>query len=328
MNTPTVPSSQELRQHRAELVRDLHSIDSADSLLQFQLRLADSIRITERARLANDNEDLSWHLHLLRVIGDSLAWKYLHPHVIRQLAKNPGRHPHIESQGKAFAFTLEATSRLAQEGMPVLISDLTHCLRIADIVIAADPEVPSLIECKSSGAGPVNRLRGRARRQYSRMKGTLDYLRTGRAKIFGEVQERVVVEVRVKSEHNWAIVDAVTTEALRSGVGSMLVSPNEFIFAYRDTGEVIIPNEIRETTFDPSGMMVAAHTRPIEEAWSSVPPPLAWKINGEARVALFEGDVTIVHLFNPNALVGRSSSRARIVAVDTRVSAGDHGYAV
>src|SRR6185312_15874807 len=97
-----------------------------------------------------DADDIDWHIHLLRCCGDSLVWRLLHPHAIRQLSKNQPRRPTLANQGTAFDWTLAKAREVAEAGRPVLVADLTHCIRIGDLVVATDPERPELVECKLS----------------------------------------------------------------------------------------------------------------------------------------------------------------------------------
>jgi hypothetical protein len=223
---------------------------------------------------------------------------------------------------------LKVAKEFAAKGISVLISDLTHILRITDIVLAVDPEAPLLIECKKSGPREVEQLRRRARRQYSRMKGTIDYLRAGRAKVFGDPYERFAVESTIVPAFNWEIVAEVCSIAMLDGFASRLLSPYEIISAVRKGTEFPIPEGMRTGEFDARGLVLAAHHRPIDEAWSSVPPPLIWDVPREIQLQLLERDLDLVHFFNPSALVGRSFQEASITGIEPNDQLGGHAYAI
>src|SRR5450759_3116425 len=127
------------------------------------------------------------------------------------------------------------------------------------------------------------------------MRGTIEYLRTGRARVYGEELTRQVVEIDIGAEFNWSIVGEVCSNAQTSGNASAMLSNGELIFATTEEDSTFIPKEIREGAFPPRYSVIGSHFVPIEEAWSSVPPPLNWAIPIDTRIALQEGDVMLCH---------------------------------
>jgi len=321
-------SSTPFRDQRRRLASDLAAIAGPTDLLAFQLALIEGITKCEQVLAQSPNDEIADHLFLLRLFGDALAWRYLHSHTIRQLAKGQGRPPNLTGQGKAFELTVEVATRLCGKGLPALVADLTSCLRISDVIVAEDPEAPGLIECKSSGPTEPEKLRGRSRRQYSRMKGTLDYLRHGRAKLFGEDHERLMLETSVVPTYNWEVVESVCSEALASGLGSRLISRDELVFAVHVDNSVKVPREIDSGEFDANQAIVAFHGDALNEPWPTVPPPLAWPVGLEVQLALLERDIALVHMFRPTVLIGYSNDKARICGVDRISGPEDHAYAV
>jgi hypothetical protein len=315
-----------LKQRRSELMRRTVTPLSPIGLLEIQLDLAAEIRRSEDSMSAG-NVNLRWHIHLLRCCGDCLAWKFLHPHAIRQVSKQQPAKPSLTNQGTAFDFTLEKARELAEAGHPVLIADLTHCLRIGDLVLATDSERPELIECKMTGRPERFELQGRRGRQISRMRSTTEYLRSGRARIYGEELTRQVIEINVAPEFNWSTVAQVCANANTSRQASTMLSSGELIYATTEDDE-IVPNEIREGLFTPRYSVVASHFVPIEEAWSIVPPPLSWDIPPDMRIALQEGDLMLFHIFDPHVVVGYSNSDGTVVGFESHVPDDDHGYRI
>jgi hypothetical protein len=315
----------ELKKFRAELMRKVLNWSTAAELLDLQLVAAAEIKSAEAC--VGDKDDLRWHVHLLRCCADALAWQTLHPHTIRQLAKNQAAHPSITEQGAAFDFTISKAADAANAGVPVLIADLTNCLRIGDLVLPVDPELPRLEECKLSERPDQFAFQGRRGRQLSRMNGTLEYLATGRAKLHGEQATRMAVEVNVRSEYNWAVVNDVCSAALLSNIGSAMLSDSELIYATTETEASVFPDEIRDHRFLPPHAVVACHLVPIEEAWCEVPPPLNWDLLPELRIALQEGDLILYHIFDPWSLIGYSNDVGTIVDIQSVSDReGGHGY--
>jgi hypothetical protein len=197
-------------------------------------------------------------------------------------------------------------------------------LKISDLVFPIDPERPLLHECKLSERPGPFAFQGRRGRQLSRMKGTSEYLTTGRAKLQGEVQTRVAIEIAVKPEYNWSVVNDVCSTALKTTIGSVVLSDGELIYATTQTKEL---PEIG--TFRPSHAVVGRHLTPIEEASCRVPPPLNWDLPSAIRIALQEGDLFLYHIFNPWSLVGYRNDVGAIVGIQ-QVSAADggHGYRI
>ena len=285
----------ELKAFRAGLMRKILSWTTATELLDIQLAIADEIKSVETFG-GQQTDELRWHAHLLRCCADALVWQTLHRHTIRQLAKNQGSRPNLSAPGAAFDLTLSRAREATNAGAPVLIADLTNCLRIGDLVIPIDPEVPLLHECKLSERADRFAFQGRRGRQLSRMKGTLEYLATGRAKLHAEESTRIAVEIKVYSEHNWPVVNDICSAASERGIASALLSDSELIYATTDTEKAVFPDEYKDGKFRPSHAIVACHLVPIEEASCAVAPPLNWDLPSEMRIALQEGDLVLYHI--------------------------------
>lgn len=325
---PMTVSDANMRKIRTDLIAAMHMVDSADSLLHFQLQIVEAIRTAELVDYDTPAEEkiLRKHLHCLRLIGDALAWRCLHPHAIRQLAERPPCPPDKDLHGDSFVNVIHVASRLADKGLPVLLPDLTHCLQVANIVLPSDPESPALISCDPKVAEEPPLPFSSPEYDFSRLQGISRYLQSGRVTMPGEGHERVAIETNTPPEFNWPIVESLVDQARLSGHGSKIISPHELIFAYRWAGEAFIPPEIQNGHFDPKKKLIAVHSEALAKAWSSILPILDWPISPENRIALFEEDVILVHIFDPHALVGMSNGRARIVAIDSSKKEGQQGY--
>lgn len=172
----------EAKEHRGELLFRLEKASSASELAEFQVLLRDAIvRIEETRRNANPQRrfELKEPLIRLRFLGHSLAWRLLHPHAIRNLAKNDGQPPTLHDQSPEMEKCIATIHWLSSKGILAIAADLTHCLRIGDVVIVRDPETPDIVEFKATRRDERYRHQGRAGRQLHRMTKTIEYLYRG-----------------------------------------------------------------------------------------------------------------------------------------------------
>ena len=124
-----------------------------------------------------------WMLFVWRCFGDGIAFSYLDKWSLKPLLYNV--HDEIVKQaaghvtGKAgLDSELVALNQLADAGIPVLLTDLTNCIRHGDICLLADND-PQLIEVKSSSN--TNR---RVERQMEDLRRIHGFLETDEAKNF------------------------------------------------------------------------------------------------------------------------------------------------
>jgi len=148
---------------RASLLGELDAITSPQAAMEFQRRLAGELLSAEPAK----GPDAQWHRHLLRLMGDALAWKVLSRHTIRELARDGQRPPSLTGQGHDFEFVLEVAGQITADGALPVICDLTHLLGVGGIVVATAGAI-SIIECKNTLLPAEWRPRGRRLRQLQR----------------------------------------------------------------------------------------------------------------------------------------------------------------
>lgn len=306
----------EYKNKRRTLFEQLKSVNSSKALFSFQLELADELKRCERLQKIQKENDRKNHMHLLRCYGDTLAWQLLHDHTIRQLSKNQRTPPYLIDQDESFNHTIKIARGILKHDLAVLFADLTNCIRIGDLIIVTNPESPVIIECKSGETNHKFELQGRRGRQLSRMEGTAEYLNKGTAKFFGEEKARLCIETGSPSRYNWDIVNSVLNEAESNGQGYIAVSQYEIIGALREEIEFKIPKELTPGQFSFSKPIVANHYRAVEEAWTTVPPPTIWDIDDRFKFALMEGELLVVHIFDPTAFLGYENPNGKITRVD------------
>jgi hypothetical protein len=326
-----VTLANDLRAVRRELMEQLLQIGSAQGLFEFQVELAKHIQTSEQAAGRSNTDVHKAHIHRLRSLGDGLAWMLLHPHTIRQLANNPSAPPSLMSQAQAFQGTLEAAAEYAETGVPVLVCDITNHLRIGDLVLCFHPELPGLVECKTRIV-PQTLMRGRSGRQVSRMMGTLEYLKTGTAKLFGESEPRLTIQVDAQADHSFEAVDTAVREALRGGVGVAAQSDRDVVWAIADhENESLVPPQVRHLRRQFKTPCIACHARALEDHNALVAPPVSWPIQPNARFALMETDLLLFHLVDVARfaeVVTQYGRVARITSVLTGSDEYEHTFIV
>jgi hypothetical protein len=298
----------ELRSERDRLLSAYESVDSGAALLKFQVELSAAIESREPAAFRLKSTAAKEHLRLLRLLGDGLAWRLLHSYAIRQLAKNPAPPPALGSQGDGFRQTLDAAGELTADGHLVLISDLTHCLTIGDLVLCDDRERPSIVEC---GGHEQFLHKGRKARQFQRAHAVTNLLKDGTATFPGDNWKTRTIELKTQPSDTWDVVDRVVLAAEREGSAGELASRDDFVFAVRADEEPIL----RENTDHMVEPVVATYTRVLERPNPRVPPCVAWDISMGAKRLLYQGDVFVVHVVDVAAFVGQRADDAEIVKV-------------
>lgn len=296
-----MPTTTELRYQRESLFKKWIKAQSFEDWLSIQEEIAESIRTSERELRGSDNGDaLRFHICRLRLYADGLVWLSLHPHTIRQMAKNPGPAPSIQDQGEAFQQVIESARRnLKKYQAPVLICDITNVLRIGDLVICVNPEVPIVVECKTKLPKPEHLMQGRIGRQVSRVKGLMQYLHKGSAKVFGDNSHRQTVESAHRAQRNWKILAEICEEVCQTGRSRRDMSEFEVFWGYTPDNLDSVLAEVSE--YKDQIAYFGTSNGLMNMTDGLYPPPIAWPIPSELRFALLEGDIEIAHLVDARA---------------------------
>lgn len=301
-------TSEELLRERRQLLDEWDAVDSARKLLEIQEGIAEQIRDAERAIKdgSRDRDALAYHISQLRLYTDGLAWRVLHPHVIRQLAKNPSNPPSLMNQGQAFDDVLRsAREHLQEDALPVLIADITNTIRIGDLIVVTHPEFPQIVECKTRLPHPRHWMQGRIGRQISRALGTLRYLSGKPTKVHGEDHVRHVVECQHKAERNWEAVASCVNGALNHGEGFLELSEHEFIWACCHAHLSKVIERVGEVAKGLSSPMFFGTSEGLLNMVDGLfPPPVVWPLALEARFALIEREIVVAHLISAAAFDG------------------------
>ena len=297
-----------LRASRSVLFQRLDvAVKTAEDRLAFQIDIAEALRAAEGELKAKKDgtEALKFHIRRLRLYADGLVWRTLHPHAIRQLAKNAGSPQNLLSQGDAFDNVLAHARRYLEEtGLPLLIADITTVIKIGDIILVADVERPTIIECKMKLAGPRHLMQGRFGRQVSRAIGTMQYLDEGTAKVFGDEHPRVVVETEHKPARNWKALERIISKASDEGEAFRELQPGDYLWALRPERRESIMAQVAEKgkSIGFAQFGTAQGLMNFEDGLYA--PPSAWPISLQARFALLEGTIDLCHLVSYDTLTG------------------------
>jgi hypothetical protein len=306
-----------LRRERRCLLDEWDAADSATKLLEFQERIVDQIRGAEQSIKAGrgDPDALRSHIKQLRLYADGLAWRVLHPHVIRQLSKNAGDAPSLIEQREAFdRVLLSARRRVKEDGLPVLIADITNILKIGDLIVVTHPEFPQIVECKTRLPNPKHWLQGRFGRQISRGLGTIKYLSGKSVKVHGEDHVRVMVESVHKATRSWEAMASCVDAALDHGEGFLKFSEHEFLWACRQEDLSRVVRRAGETaTALASPVFIGTSLGLLNMFHGLFTPPIAWPLAPGPRFALIERELVLVHLLSGAAFaVDNGECRIRV----------------
>ncbi|WP_157429953.1 hypothetical protein [Actinomadura oligospora] len=293
-----------LEQTRAELLARFDDITTPSDVIDLQRALAAEIRSAE----ADRNEDNDWHRHLLRLMGDAIAWKSLERHSIRELARGRRRPPSLTSQGQDFDYVLDVATEVADGNLIPIVADLTHLISVGDI-IAVGPSAISILECKNRKP-PAGPPRGRHRRQEIRALQAADYLTDGIV-TSSDGMKYLSVEV-AEPQPEIAALQQCIEAAQRSPVGAALLDLGErdLILALWPGG--LDPNEVlQEVSVDPANW---AHPQ-LSFISNAVENPGPFRFNPYAtalpmpfRLALAEGELIVGRFVDLGFLETRQSA--------------------
>lgn len=311
-----------LRAIRHALFDQMAMAESPEALFELQLAIATEIQESEKVANEDRTGEVKWHMRLLRCYGDAIAWSLLYPHTIRQLAKNPSAPLHLSGQKGHLETTLQLAREYAQDGTLVLIADITNCIKVGDIIICDNPELPVIGEVKTRFV-PEQSMQGRTGRQLSRMMSILKYLHEGKGKLFKEELTSVRIDISSEIEFSWHAVNQAVEEALHSGEGIGISSDSDIVWAFCDPKWTYsdrnsypeIPKRVRSLTSRFKTGCLGCHARLLEEPSPLIPPPLVWPIDHDSRFALTEAEVILYHFIDVNRFTKIETEYGQVVQI-------------
>ena len=311
----------QLIETRRKLFGRLDRVSTVEKLLALQIDIAEAILEAEHQMEIGQigSKNLQAHIKRLRLYADALVWWNLHPHAIRQLAKNSGAPQSLLSQADAFNNVLLHTQRYCHDTrLPVLVADITNVLKIGDIIIVTDPECPQVVECKMKLPSPQHLMQGRVGRQISRASSTIQYLKGGAAKLFGEDHWSMTVESEYKAERNWEVIDQLCSDALRVGEAYLEISPGDYLWALRSERQDIVLKAVRKRAESIVTAQFGTSLGLMNSQDGLFAPPSAWrKVSSKVRFELIEETIVLFHLVSYEALAGDYGDMQKIAIQNT-----------
>jgi hypothetical protein len=292
------PSRQEETRH--DIYAALLGLDWRDpkGLLEFQFRLAKAIIGAESD--GPESGGFKRHAFLLRRCQDSLAFRLLVPHAIRQLLGTASPRAHwVKGQGQSFKIVQETANRYAADGHLVLLTDLSNIIRVGDLVVCDNAAVPSVIEVKAGKLAPKHATQGRRGRQSSRSLSTIEYLATDHAHIFGQSVPKLAVQSKQEMQFSWRAVNEVAMRALREGMATARISKYDVIHAVHAVdGRPVSGAPLVEDIKRMRSPCLASHAVGLLNPEILTLPPLVWPIEEEPKSPLMEERLVIGHLID------------------------------
>lgn len=288
-------SKETTRRELYDAFLSLENLEDAERLVEFQFRLADTLAEAETAVREPGRYDR--HSFLLRRVQDALAFRLLVPHALRQLLGSASPRAHgINAQGDAFQVTREAARRYAAEGHQVLVADLSHIIRMGDLIVCDNPFVPSVVEVKAGEVASQHVMQGRRGRQMSRSVSTIEYLEEDYGQIFGQPKRKIAVQSKESMNFNWDAVEAATLRALQQRTAVVHVSDYDVLLAVHALESNSISLEpIVEDLARFRSPFVASHAVSLLNPELLTRPPAAWPINDKSKRSLMEEELVLVH---------------------------------
>jgi len=252
------------------------------------------------------DDDLGRHVHLLRSIGDGLAWTMLPSHTIRALHRHPGptaSSASLHGQRDDIAFVFSVAETLLRGGLLPIWNDLTHLLRVGDIVgVSRDHTL--ILECKNSPLPAQVPSRGRAARQRARGEERARYLADSH--IAEQDGTTRVALPAVWPDPNWGALQRAVSAAYQSpdGMGAVRLGSRDWLVALREPAnppETRVPptrfrmllSRARQRARIP---IIGIHTDLIHEPTELVLSPLAYPVSAKAKADLLEGALLLIRM--------------------------------
>jgi hypothetical protein len=329
-------TDEELTEIRRELFDSLDSASTPKEVSNFQRYLTSVIKDSEgRKAQANDKKaKVAYGIHsgMCRSYGDALAWQLLHPHAIRQLSDLPKQPPpHLSGMKEVVEKYLVLVDRLADLGHYSFVVDLTNIIKVSDIAVVFDPEIPLLLEVKGDKVHIIasdfilqkypeyiieGKFGGRIERQMNKIVDITRYLATNSGE--GPYKRRAIT-IMTQPEYYWDEVNEAINGAIKSDDCLVRISDRHWIYATRKEPEEIdfldtLQHMIKRLPTN-ANLRVGCHLAPLESYQWHIAPPFNWHIDKEYRFALMEGSVSLFNFIDLSLLENHEYNGAVITEV-------------
>jgi hypothetical protein len=305
---------------RASLLGQLDAISSPQAAVAFQRKLADGIISAE----LDASDDARWHAHLLRLMGDTLAWRLLSRHVIRELARDRRKPAPLAGQRQDFEFVLDVAERVAREGLVPIVSDLTHLLGVGDVITIASAAV-GIIECKNRTLPTEWVPRGRHWRQLDRQARASQYLAAGHVPE-GE-ERRIAIEVAEPPRCDDELQECVErARASKQGAAVTELGERDILAAIWDRG--LTPADALGEAFATISNvgwqypLFGGSATATDHPGPFIANPYALPLPVDARLAIPEGDLLLFRFVDLAPLGWQDNAEDEQISIEVYMKGG------
>jgi hypothetical protein len=315
--SPEVDSTQ-LVERRRDLVLRFCDLPGRGSALALQHALAAEIRAAEAGSASVASRTWARHKHLVRIIGDSLAFSLIHEHTIRTLGRHPGSAAGIMGQGDDFSFVMDVAEMLANSGYVPVLCDLTNLLRVGDIVAVAADHV-LVLECKRSKLPRRLTNSGRLARQRARGTRAAEYLHESRA-IETDGAERQALSLNLPDPH-WPVLTNLAEQLSSDSGGSDLVflGDGDAVMLITEVSDLESVFTRLDNEFTGKKPTVGQSSDIIRDPRWNCPSPLLYPVQPWLRHDLLEGEATVIRVVDiDHFTVTRNTPSGRLAEMQAR----------
>lgn len=316
-----------LAEIRRSLLAEFAALPGEGDVLAWQRRLAYAIIAAEAEDTCHDPDELKWHRHLLRVIGDALVHTLLPSHTIRALSRHPGKPAALTAQGADFDFVFEVAEQVRAAGAVPIIADLTTLIGIGDVVGWGAGGV-GVFECKNRQTPARVSTSGRVARQRERGERVAEYLTASHVvEDGGRVRAAYAAELP-DPDPDWDAVRDLLARCVTSPdrIATCLLGPDDTLVAFgHDAALDQLPNYV------PSGEHLAVpamamYSTLIDRADHRIWYPSSYPLSGELRWQLLEGALRLMRCVDMGRLGAEFTVDGREVRLLPQL--GADGYEV
>lgn len=288
-----------LKERRRILYESFDKIQNQRDMFLFQEQIAYEILECEKMISTNKDESEFWkdHLQKLYSLGDALVWTVIDDFTIRQLGKFESVETALISQEDTVLNLIKDYKKTADNNI-YLLSDITRCITIGDVIEVLSRGKVSIHESKSSMPDEIsaeNLLRGRMGRQFSKALWLLEYMKNGFGKLYKDELPTRTIEIEIEADTYFDKLTELMDDCLTSeeGFAFSQVEPGLIYIAINNSFEISEKNISKIPKMQNSTITSTASL--IEEPRETIfhCPPMAFPIPLEYRIMLNEIDINI-----------------------------------
>jgi hypothetical protein len=265
----------------------------------------ESISLKQRINFAAEKiADAQQLLFIWKCFGDGIAYIYHDKFALKHMLYNTHDYEVKQTAGslsdkEGFRKEWSLLRRLAQQGIPALLCDVTNTVRHGDVCVLSGSD-PMPIEVKSSS----NR-NARAERQIASLQALYKFFETDEATDFRGLAKVTRVELPVSDENHASVMNQCIEQSRARGFAAMVPEEGLTYICLRDSDNVEALNQY----IGQQGIISLLNEAKSERAWMPYYPFTLSIRSSEALYEFIKGDVSLGVLLDPQVLVRRFSER-------------------